>query len=122
MLAIYDAMQYVRPDVHTTCVGQAASTAAVLLAGGAAGHRAILPHGRVVIHAPAAEGRGTIPDLILEAEEVARVRSTLEDILSLHTGTGRDEIRQDTERDLILTAQRAVDYGVVDAIVTRRVD
>lgn len=122
MLAIYDAMQYVRPDVHTTCVGQAASTAAVLLAGGAAGCRAILPHGRVVIHAPAAEGRGTIPDLILEAEEVARVRSMLEEILSRHTGRGREDIREDTERDLILTARRALDYGVVDAIVTRRVD
>ena len=82
-LAIYDAMQFVRPAVETTCVGQAAATAAVLLAGGAAGRRSILPHGRVVIHAPAAEGRGAIPDLILEAEEVERVRLMQELILAV---------------------------------------
>lgn len=120
MLAIYDAMQYVRPAVHTTCVGQAASTAAVLLAGGAAGHRSILPHGRVVIHAPAGEGRGAVPDLILEADEIARVRTMLEEILALHTGRSREQIREDTERDLILTAQGALDYGVVDALVMAR--
>ena len=120
MLAIYDAMQYVRCPVHTTCVGEAASTAAVLLAGGETGYRVILPHGRVVIHAPAAEGRGTIPDLILEAEEVERVRTMLETILAEHTGRRREQIREDTERDLILTAERALDYGVVDEIVTRR--
>lgn len=121
MLAIYDAMQYIRPAVHTTCVGQAASTAAVLLAGGAGGHRAILPHGRVVIHAPAGEGRGTVPDLILEAEEIERVRTMLEQILAGHTGRSREQIRHDTERDLVLTAQDALEYGVVDAIVTSRV-
>lgn len=120
MLAIYDAMQYIRPPVHTTCVGQAASTAAVLLAGGEPGHRAMLPHGRVVIHAPAAEGRGTIPDLILEADEVERVRTMLEEILARHTGRSREQIREDTERDLILTADRAVEYGVVDVIVRTR--
>lgn len=120
MLAIYDAMQYVRPAVHTTCVGQAASTAAVLLAGGAAGHRSILPHGRVVIHAPAGEGRGAVPDLILEADEIARVRTMLEEILALHTGRSREQIREHTERDLILTAQGALDYGVVDALVMAR--
>lgn len=120
MLAIYDAMQYVRCEVHTTCVGEAASTAAVLLAGGASGHRAILPHGRVVIHAPAAEGRGAIPDLILEADEVERVRTMLEEILAVHTGRSRRQIREDTERDLVLTADRALEYGVVDDIVRRR--
>ncbi|AKT50657.1 ClpP family protease [Arsenicicoccus sp. oral taxon 190] len=122
MLAIYDAMQYVRCAVHTTCVGQAASTAAVLLAGGAAGHRSMLPHGRVVIHAPAGEGRGAVPDLILEADEIARVRTLLEDILARHTGRSREQIREDTERDLILTAQGALDYGVVDTIVAARAD
>lgn len=120
MLAIYDAMQFVRCEVHTTCVGEAASTAAVLLAGGAAGHRAMLPHGRVVIHAPATQGRGSIPDLILEADEVERVRTLLEGILSRHTGKDRDRIRVDTERDLILTAERALEYGVIDAVVTDR--
>ena len=85
-LAIYDAMQFIRPRVETTCVGQAAATSALLLAGGAPGSRSILPHGRVVIHAPAAEGRGTVPDLILEAEEVERVRTMQEEILAWHTG------------------------------------
>ena len=120
MLAVYDAMQYIRPEVHTTCVGQAASTAAVLLAGGAPGRRAILPHGRVVIHAPAAEGRGTVPDLILEAEEIERVRTLLEQLLSRHTGRTTEQIRADTERDLVLAAEEAVAYGVVDVIVTER--
>ena len=119
-LAIYDAMQYVRPRVETTCVGQAVATAAVLLAGGASGYRQILPNGRVVLHAPATEGRGTIPDLILEAEEVERVRTRLEELLAQHSGRTPADIRTDTARDLILTAQRAVEYGVVDAVLTER--
>ena len=119
-LAIYDAMQYIHPDVETTCVGEASASAAVLLAGGAAGKRQILPHGRVVIHAPAAEGRGAIPDLVLEADEVERVRRTLEQILAEHTGRSAEQVRDDTERDLILTAQSALEYGVVDAVLTRR--
>jgi ATP-dependent Clp protease, protease subunit len=119
-LAIYDAMQYIRPAIETTCVGQAAATAAVLLAGGTPGRRQILPHGRVVIHAPAAEGRGTIPDLVLEADEVERVRTTLEQILAQHTGRTPAQVRDDTERDLILTAEAARDYGVVDFVLTTR--
>lgn len=119
-LAIYDAMQFVRPHVDTTCVGQVVASSAVLLAGGAAGHRAILPHGRVVIHAPAAEGRGTVPDLILEADEIARVRRMQEEILGLHTGHSPEQVRRDTDRDLILTAQAAVDYGVVDRVLAMR--
>jgi len=120
-LAIYDAMQYIRSPVETTCVGQASATAAVLLAGGAPGRRQILPHGRVVIHAPAAEGRGTIPDLVLEADEVERVRTMLEEILAEHTGRTAAQVRDDTERDLILTPQAAVEYGVVDSVLTRRI-
>ncbi len=120
-LAIYDAMQYIRSDVETTCVGQAASTAAMLLAGGAPGKRRILPHGRVVVHTPASEGRGAIPDLILEADEVARVRAMLDEILAEHTGRTPQQIRDDTERDLILTPDAAVAYGVVDAVLARRV-
>jgi len=119
-LAIYDAMQYIRPAVETTCVGQAAATAAMLLAGGAPGHRQILAHGRVVIHAPAAEGRGAIPDLVLEADEIERVRRMLEQILAKHTGKTPEQVREDTERDLILTANAALDYGVVDAVLTSR--
>ncbi len=116
-LAIYDAMQFVQPRVETTWVGQAAATAALLLAGGASGGRQILPHGRVVIHAPAAEGRGTIPDLILEADEVARVRALQEELLARHTGRTPEQIRTDLERDLILTPADAVRYGVVDRVL-----
>ena len=119
-LAIYDAMQFIRPRVDTTCVGQAAATAALLLAGGAAGHRSILPHGRVVIHAPAMEGRGTVPDLILEADEVERVRTMQEEILAAHTGRTPAQVREDTERDLILTPYAAIEYGVVDAVLGSR--
>ena len=121
-LAIYDAMQFVQPRVETTCVGQAAATAALLLAGGAPGGRQILPHGRVVIHAPAAEGRGTIPDLILEADEVARVRTLQEELLARHTGRTPEQIRADLERDLILTPTDAVRYGVVDRVLEWEVD
>lgn len=117
MLAIYDAMQFVRPAVETVCVGQATWTAAVLLAGGARGSRAILPHGRVVLHQPATQGRGTVPDLILEADEVARVRLLLEEILAEHTGRTPEQIRQDTDRTLVLPGQAAVDYGIVDNLL-----
>lgn len=118
MLAVYDAMQFVAAPVHTTCVGQAAWTAAVLLAGGAPGHRSILPHGRVVLHQPATQGRGSIPDLIVEAEEVARVRLLLEELLAHHTGRTPEQVREDTDRDLVLPAAAAVDYGIVDVVLS----
>lgn len=120
MLAVYDAMQFVRAPVETTCVGQAVATAAVLLAGGEPGRRTILRHGRVVLHQPAAEGRGTIPDLILEAEEVERVRSLLEELLARHTGHTAAQVREDTDRDLVMTPEAALAYGVVDAVLDRR--
>ncbi|WP_295656392.1 ClpP family protease [uncultured Nocardioides sp.] len=120
MLAVYDAMQFVRAPVETTCVGQAVATAAVLLAGGEPGRRTILRHGRVVLHQPAAEGRGTIPDLILEAEEVDRVRSLLEELLARHTGRTPAQVRDDTDRDLVMTADAALAYGVVDAVLDKR--
>jgi ATP-dependent Clp protease protease subunit len=101
-------------------VGQAVASAAVLLAGGASGYRSILPHARVVIHAPAAQGRGAIPDLILEADDVERVRSLQEHILARHTGRTPDQVRRDTDRELVLPAQAAVDYGVVDTVLTSR--
>jgi ATP-dependent Clp protease protease subunit len=119
-LAIYDAMQFVRARIDTTCVGQALASAAVLLAGGAAGHRAILPHARVVIHAPAAQGRGTSPDLILEADDVERVRTLQEGILARHTGRTPEQVRRDTERELILSAAAAVEYGLVDTVLVSR--
>ena len=120
MLAVYDAIQFVAPAVHTTCVGQAAHTAAVLLAAGEPGNRMILPHGRVVLHQPAGQGRGTVPDLILEAEEIERVRLLLEDLLSRHTGRSVAQVRDDTDRSLVLQAPQAVEYGVVDGILPSR--
>lgn len=120
-LAVYDTMQHIRPDVATTCVGQAGGPAAVLLAGGARGQRAILPHGKVTLHQPSSQGRGTVPDLILHADEVIRVRADLE--AALADGTGRDvaTLRHDTDRDLILPARAAVEYGIVDHVLTAQV-
>lgn len=120
MLAVYDAIQHVSAPVETTCVGQAASAAAVLLAAGAPGRRSVLPHARVVLHQPAAQGQGTIPDLILEAEEIARTREQLEQVLARHTGRSPQQVREDTDRDLVLTAEEAVAYGVADRVVTPR--
>lgn len=120
MLAVYDAMQFIRPRIDTTCVGQAVAVGAVLLAAGAPGHRLILPHGRVVLHQPAAQGQGSIPDLILQAEEVERTRSLLEAVLARHTGRTAGQVRDDTERDLVLTPERAVAYGLVDAVIQSR--
>ncbi|GGC99254.1 ATP-dependent Clp protease proteolytic subunit 1 [Tersicoccus solisilvae] len=121
MLAVYDAMQYVRPPVRTTCVGQAVFTAALLLAGGAPGERAILPRGQVVLHQPVAEGgRGAIPDLIVEAEQMGRVRTELEELFARHTGRTAEQVRRDTDRSLVLTAEQARSYGIVDHVVDSR--
>ncbi|RYP82700.1 ATP-dependent Clp protease proteolytic subunit [Nocardioides guangzhouensis] len=117
-LAIYDAMQFVAPSVHTTCVGRAEWTAAVLLAGGEPGRRTMLPHSSVVLHQPAAQGRGTVPDLILQADEIARVRTLLEDVLARHTGRTARQVREDTDRSLVLPGQAAVDYGIADAVLS----
>ncbi|MWC00128.1 ATP-dependent Clp protease proteolytic subunit [Agromyces seonyuensis] len=117
MLAVYDTMQHIRPKVATTCVGQAGGPAAVLLAGGAPGMRSILRHGRVVLHQPASEGRGAIPDLILHADEVLRVRAELEAVLAHDTGRTGEQIRHDTDRDLVLPAVAAVEYGLADRVV-----
>jgi ATP-dependent Clp protease protease subunit len=117
MLAVYDTMQYVRAPVATTCVGQAVAAGAVLLAAGAPGRRSALPHTRVVLHQPAAQGRGAIPDLILAADEVVRVRAEMEAILAKHTGRDTDTLRHDTDRDLVLTAAAARDYGIVDQVI-----
>ena len=119
MLAIYDTMQHVRPDVATTCVGQALGVGAVLLASGAAGKRALLPHARVLLHQPAGEGRGAIPDLILQADELVRVRSQVEDVLALHTGQPVEKLRTDTDRDRVFSPVDAVAYGLVDRVLER---
>jgi ATP-dependent Clp protease protease subunit len=120
MLAVYDTMQYVRAPVVTTCVGQAIAAGAVLLAAGAPGRRAVLPHTRVVLHQPAARGQGTIPDLILQADEVVRVRAEIEDVLSAHTGQSVQTLREDTDRDRVFTAQAALRYGLADEMLQRR--
>jgi ATP-dependent Clp protease, protease subunit len=120
MLAVYDTMRYIKAPVVTTCVGQAIAAGAVLLAAGAAGRRAILPHARVVLHQPAASGQGAIPDLILQADEVVRLRAEMEAVLSLHTGQAVETLRADTDRDRVFTAQAALEYGLVDQILTDR--
>ena len=120
MLAIYDAMQFIRPEVGTACVGQAASSAAVLLAAGAPGRRTVLPHARVVLHQPSGGGQGTLPDLALQAKEIARIRAEMEQILAHHTGRSVEQVREDTERDLVLSAVEAVEYGIVDGVLDSR--
>jgi ATP-dependent Clp protease protease subunit len=120
MLAIYDTMQYIQTPVATTCVGQAIAAGAVLLAAGAPGRRAMLPHARVVLHQPAARGQGAIPDLILQADEVVRLRAEMEEILSRHTGQTLQALRADTDRDRIFTAEAAMEYGLIDQVLTDR--
>ncbi len=119
MLAVYDTMQHVNAPIATTCVGQAVAAGAVLLAAGAPGRRAVLPHARVVLHQPVAQGRGTIPDLIIAADEVVRIRGQQEQILARHTGRDVAELRADTDRDAVFTAETAVAYGLVDRILDR---
>jgi ATP-dependent Clp protease protease subunit len=118
--AVYDAMQFVRASVATTCIGQACSTAAILLAAGDAGRRSILPHARVLLHQPSARSQGAIPDLILEADEVVRLRAEAERVLSEHTGQPVEALRADTDRDRIFTPEAAVAYGLVDQLVAYR--
>jgi ATP-dependent Clp protease, protease subunit len=118
--AVYDAMQFVRAPVATTCIGQACSTAAILLAAGDAGRRSILPHARVLLHQPSARSQGAIPDLILEADEVVRLRAEAERVLSEHTGQPVESLRADTDRDRIFTPEAAVAYGLVDQLVAYR--
>jgi len=120
MFAIYDAMQYVRPDVETTCMGQAASAAAVLLAAGAPGKRFALPNSRVLIHQPHGGAQGQSVDIEIQAKEILRQRRRMEEILALHTGQPIERIREDTDRDFIMTAEDAKAYGMVDHVLARR--
>jgi ATP-dependent Clp protease, protease subunit len=120
MLAVYDTLRYIRPQVATTCVGQAVAVGAVLLAAGTPGKRAALPHTRVVLHQPIGQSRGAIPDLILQADEVVRVRADIESILSRHTGQDTATLRTDTDRDRVFTAQSALDYGLIDHVIEER--
>ena len=121
MTAIYDTMQFVRAPVATTCVGQAASAAAILRAAGAPGRRALLPHTRVLLHQPSTGGgQGQISDLALQARELLRVREQMERVLARHTGQDLATLRRDTDRDKIFTADEAVAYGLADMIIASR--
>ena len=120
LTAIYDTMQFVRPDVMTICLGQAASAAAVLLAGGAKGKRMALEHSRILIHQPSSEGGGQASDIEIQAREVLRMRTLLEDLIVRHSSRTPEQVAQDIERDKILTAQEAVEYGLIDQVLASR--
>ncbi|WP_287152486.1 ATP-dependent Clp endopeptidase proteolytic subunit ClpP [Candidatus Solincola tengchongensis] len=119
-LAIYDTMQYVKADVSTICIGQAASGAALLLAAGAKGKRFALPHSRVLLHQPAGGASGQAVDIDIHAREILRLRDLLDNILAKHTGQPLEKIRADTDRDFIMTAYEAQDYGIIDAVIERK--
>ena len=118
-LAIYDTMQYIRPDVSTICIGSCASMAAVLLTAGAKGKRFALPHSTVMIHQPLGGAQGQATDIEIHAREILRLREELNGILSAHSGQSLEKIKQDTERDNFMTAQQALDYGLIDQVLTR---
>lgn len=120
LLAVYDTMQYIRPDVTTICMGQAASAAAVLLAAGTPGKRFALPHARVLLHQPYGEGGGTAADIEIQAREVMKMKDLLSQILAKHTGQPLEKVEADTDRDFILTSEEAKEYGLVDEILDRR--
>ncbi len=119
-LSIYDTMQYIQPEVHTWCIGQAASMGAVLLAAGQSGHRYALPYSRVMIHQPWGQLSGQAADVQIQAEEILRLRTWLNDILANHTGQPVDKIARDSDRDYFMTAREAAEYGLVDHVVERQ--
>jgi len=119
-MAIYDTMQFIKPKVATVCIGQAASMAAVLLAGGAHGKRTALPNARILIHQPMGGTRGQATDIKIQAEEILRMREELNKILSKHTGQSLERIGTDTERDYFMSAEQAKSYGIIDQVVDKR--
>ncbi|GAA0584531.1 ATP-dependent Clp protease proteolytic subunit [Paractinoplanes ferrugineus] len=120
LTAIYDTMNFIRCDIATICVGQASSAAAALLAAGTPGKRSVLRHAKVTLHQPSSQARGTLPDLAVEAKEVAKVRAEMDQILAEHTGHPIAKIRADTDRSMALTAAEAVTYGLADRVITKR--
>ncbi len=120
MTAIYDTMQFVKPQITTVCLGQAASAAAVLLGAGTPGKRYALPNSRVLIHQPYTEGGGQGTDIEIQAKELLRMRTAMEAILAKHTGRDPEQVKKDIERDKILTADEAVEYGIVDSVIPSR--
>ena len=121
-LAIYDTMQYIKPDVQTICLGQAASMGALLLAAGAKGKRFALPHSRIMIHQPSGGFQGQSTDIQIQAQEILKIREALDNILAKHTGQKKDKIRVDTERDNFMTGEEAKAYGLIDSVITDRVE
>ncbi len=119
-MAIYDTMQFIKPQVATVCLGQAASMAAILLAGGAEGKRTALPNARILIHQPMGGTRGQATDIKIQAEEILRLREHLNEILAKHTGQPLDRIAADTERDYYMSAEQAKAYGIIDQVVAKR--
>ncbi len=119
-LAIYDTMRFVKPDITTICIGQAASMAAVLLTAGAAGKRFALPNSRVIIHQPMGGFTGQASDIAIQAKEILQIKDRLSDILSRHTGQPRQRIDSDSDRDFIMTAGQAKEYGIIDQVISRR--
>ena len=119
-LAIYDTMQFVKPAVSTMCIGQAASMGALLLAGGASGKRFCLPHSRVMIHQPLGGFQGQASDIDIHAREILKARDQLNQILAKHTGQDLEKIREDTDRDRFMSAEEAVDYGIIDSMLSER--
>ena len=120
LMAIYDTMQYVKPDIWTICFGQAASAAAVLLAAGTKGKRLALPHARVLLHQPYSEAYGQATDIELAANEIMRMRTLLEEILADHSGQTVEKIHRDTERDFVMSAPDALEYGLIDEVISTR--
>ncbi len=120
LMAIYDTMQFVKPDIMTICFGQAASAAAVLLAAGTPGKRLALPHARILIPQPYAGAQGQATDIELAAREILRIRSLLEEVLSFHTGQTQEKIHRDTDRDFVMSAEEAKDYGIIDEVISVR--
>ena len=119
-LAVYDTMQYIQPEMHTWCIGQAASISAVLLAAGQPGHRYALPYSRVLIHQPWGQMAGQATDIQIQAEEILRLREWVNNILAEATGQPPDKIKQDTERDYYMDAEQAVAYGIIDSVAQKQ--
>jgi ATP-dependent Clp protease protease subunit len=120
LFAIYDTMKFIKPSVQTICIGQAASAAAVILAAGEPGKRYILPHSRVLIHQPHGGAQGQAVDIQIQAKEITRMRETLDEILAHHTGQTVEKVAKDTDRDFIMGANEAKEYGIVDEVITNR--
>ena len=119
-MSIYDTMQFIKPDVSTTCIGQACSMGAFLLAGGAKGKRFCLPNSRVMIHQPLGGFQGQASDIDIHAKEILSIRSRLNELLAFHTGQSIEQIEQDTNRDNFMSAQRAAEYGLIDSVLEKR--